>query len=213
MINFEEYLLERKGSVVNKEKRKVTEAELRQMVKNKDSSISDVDVSDVKDMSYLFRNKDFGGSWTADLSGWDTSKVENMEAMFSGCPITKVELLDTSKVKDMYMMFQGCTKLSEVILPNTENVTNMNSMFYGCTSLKEVTLSHTESVKNMEWMFKGCSDLVEVKIINIKAVEKMGGMFFGCTKLEQDFSSWNIEGKRHDFMFEQSNVTKFPKGI
>ena len=199
MINFEQYLAERTGSVVSKEKRKVTEIELRQMIANKDTSIADVDVSEIKDMSNLFRFSDFGGSWTADLSEWDTSKVVDMESMFD-----------------------GCTNLKEVSLPHTENVTNMNGMFWGCTKLKEVSLPHTENVENMESMFRSCTSLKEVTLPNTGNVTDMSSMFRGCRSLLQDFSSWDITNvnKKSD-MFKgctkmeeayKNNNKLYPKG-
>ena len=142
MINFEQYLAERSiPGKLNIIKIKVTEDELRQMVKNKDSGIADVDVSEVTNMKELFKDSDFGGSWTADLSGWDTSNVENMWSMFRDCTrLTNVSLPHTESVTNMSWMFGGCTNLTKVELPGTENVKSMYMMFYGCTSLTKVEL-------------------------------------------------------------------------
>ena len=171
MINFEQYLLERKGSIVTqpKPKRKVKLEELKEMVVNKDTSIADVDVSEIKDMSNLFRFSDFGGSWTADISGWDTSKVVDMESMF-----------------------YGCTNLKEVSLPNTGNVTNMCWMFCGCKNLKEVSLPHTENVEDMSWMFEGCENLEQnFSSWDITNVNKKSDMFKGCNKMEEAYKNNN----------------------
>ena len=172
MINFEQYLIERKSSSAGQQvKRKVNIEQLKQMIANKDSDIADVDVSDIIDMSYLFKNSDFGGSWTADLSGWDTSNVEDMQSMFN-----------------------GCTNLKEVSLPHTENVMNMSNMFLGCTSLKEVSLPHTENVKNMWNMFAGCKNLLQdFSSWNITNVKDKYNMFKGCTKMEDAYK----DGKRY----------------
>ena len=194
MINFEQYLIERKGSSAGQQvKRKVTESELRQMVANKDSNIADVDVSEIEDMSYLFKDSDFGGSWTADLSGWDTSKVENMRGMFLGCTsLTKVELPHTENVENMRAMFARCKNLKEINLPITRNVKYMFEMFRGCTSLREVSLPHTENVVIMYAMFWGCTSLIKVELANIENVTDMNFMFARCKELQQDFSSWDI---------------------
>ena len=170
MLNFEQYLAERTGSSAGQQtKRKVNIEELKQMIANKDSSIANVDVSEITSMSALFKNSDFGGSWTADLSEWDTSKVE-----------------------DMSWMFEGCKELTKVELPHTEKVVNMGSMFDGCTSLKEVSLPHTENVTYMGWMFYGCEKLIKVELSSIENVVDMSSMFKYCEKLEQNFSSWDI---------------------
>ena len=194
MINFEQYLIERKSSSAGQQvKRKVSESELRQMIANKDSDIAGVDVSEIEDMSYLFKDSDFGGSWTADLSGWDTSKVENMRGMFLGCTsLTEVELPHTENVENMRAMFAGCKNLKEINLPITRNVKYMFEMFRGCTSLTEVELPHTENVVIMGAMFWGCTSLIKVELANTEKVEDMRYVFNGCENLQQDFSSWDI---------------------
>ena len=48
-----------------------------------DSDLSDWDVSNVKDMSYMFTVcENFKGK---GLENWDVSKVEDMKYMFGGC--------------------------------------------------------------------------------------------------------------------------------
>ena len=54
---------------------------------------------------------------TLDISGWDTSKITDMESMFNYC--ISLTTLDVSKL-------------------DTSNVTSMNGMFYGCYSLKSI---------------------------------------------------------------------------
>ena len=157
--------LEHMWKVIN---RKVDESELRQMVENHNPAIEFVDVSEIKDMSYLFKNSDFGGSWTADISGWDTSNVANMG-----------------------YMFQDCKNLEEVSLPHTGKVTYMSFMFDGCKNLTEVSLPHTENVKNMYVMFRGCTALhQDFSNWNVETVLDIF-MFDGCTKMEESYKKGN----------------------
>ena len=63
---------------------------------------------------------DYAGYYSAttfnlDLSGWDTSKVTNMNCMFNSC----------QKLKTIYVGSGW----------NTSNVISSSKMFYGCTSL------------------------------------------------------------------------------
>ena len=225
MINFEQYLAERKGSSVTqpKPKRKVNIEELKQMIANKDSSIANVDVSEITDMKELFKNSDFGGSWTADLSGWDTSGVKDMSWMFFNCKnLTKVELPNTGNVENMNNMFCYCTNLTKVELPKTGNVTDMHCMFEGCTNLTKVELPHTDNVTNMWSMFNHCSNLTKVELPHTENVVDMSWMFEGCENLEQNFSSWDITNvNQKSDMFKgcvkmkqakKNKINLYPKG-
>ena len=89
-------------------------------------------------MSSMFR--DCSSLASLDLSGLDTSSVENMDCMFRGCRLlTSLDLsgLDTSRVKSMSSMFDGCSRLASLDLSGLD----------------------TSSVKIMDWMFRGCSNL------------------------------------------------------
>ena len=69
------------------------------------------------DSSYLFWGLD--AVEAIDLSGLDTSRVTDMEDMFSIClSISSLDLspLDTSRVTDMGGMFWGCSSLSSLDL-------------------------------------------------------------------------------------------------
>ena len=67
-----------------------------------------------------------------DLSGWNTSFVENMSYMFQGTAIESINLdgWDTSNVTDMMYMFWGSTTTNlDLASFDTSKVTNMNNMF------------------------------------------------------------------------------------
>ena len=80
-------------------------------------SIRNLDVSLIEDFSSLFRTIAFGVK-TLDLSGWKTSNVEYMNAMFYGCRSLKSldwSGWDTSNVKNMNGMFYDCSAPYEVV--------------------------------------------------------------------------------------------------
>ena len=112
---------------------------------------------------------------------------------FSHCKVLKqiegLEYLNTSKVDDMSAMFCGCSALTSLDLQhfNTQNVVNMWGMFYGCSALTSLDLQHfnTQKVTYMFLMFEGCSALtsLDLKHFNTQNVRAMLSMFRGCTAL------------------------------
>ena len=135
-----------------------------------------------------------------DLSGWDTSSVTDMSALFNGCyALTSLDLSgwDTSSVTDMSEMFDG-TDLPSLDLSgwDTSSVTNMSNMFFYCDSLTSLDLSgwDTSSVTNMEGMFEYCQGLASLDVsgFNTSSVTNMGYMFYECRSLEGlDVTRWD----------------------
>ena len=65
--------------------------------------LSDWDVSNVTDMSGMFKN---ATSFNQNISSWDVSNVINMNAMFYNTPFNQdISTWDVSNVTSMYLMF------------------------------------------------------------------------------------------------------------
>ena len=252
MINFEQYLAERSipGKPSDIQRRIVEDrAELEDMIKNK-VSLKDLDVSNVTDMSNLFKQKsDFD---IKDIETWDFSGVLIMDSMFWGCDdlisvrlyglsdvvsmencfswcsnLETVELYNTNKVKNLSYTFSHCRKLKKVNMPNMESVYDMyrtfqyceslksmyvNSTnlyriwdcFRGCAKLKNVTFSDTSNLNNGENCFSGCVKLEQVDMPFPKNAKALTRMFYECKMLLQDFSKWNVDGIKHEGMFDKA---------
>lgn len=137
------------------------------------------------------------------ISSWDTSSVDNMSSMFSGCSKLKaldISNWDTSNVRGMQYMFNGCSGLTSLDLSKwkTSNVTDMRYMFYGCNQLTTVgNLSNwnTSNVTSMQYMFYGCRNLNTLESIsgwNVSSVTATSLMFCYCNSLKTlNLSSWN----------------------
>ena len=130
--------------------------------------IKNLDVSLIDDLSGLFR--DIGRQIkNLDLSGWNTSKVTNMNRMFHVCDsLESLDLSgwDTSNVEHMNWMFFYCGSLKSLNLSgwDTSKVTDMCGMFSCCFRLRSLDLSgwDTSNVKDMENMFYSCPAPYEV---------------------------------------------------
>ncbi len=166
------------------------------------SSLTELDLSNFN-TSNLTGMGDWNGGTFANcknlkeikgLENFDTSKVTDMDGLFSGC--SSLEKLDLSNFKFselLYMpnMFKGCTNLKSVIFNkniNTDKLATMNSMFQNCSNLEIIDLSmfKTNKVITMEFMFSGCINLKEIigieKFVTSK-VTTMNSMFNGCRNL------------------------------
>ena len=171
-------------------------------------NIGDFDVSNVTDMSYMFR----GCNYLKSLDGlekWNTKNVTTMRGMFGG-------FLNREVGK-----YAGCESLANVDALekwDVSNVTDMSYMFSGCTSLKSLKGLknwNTHKVKDMSYMFggqlgnispinqrlgniDGCKDLANVNALekwDVSNVTDMSHMFSGCTSLKSldGLKNWNTQ--------------------
>ena len=105
---------------------KVTEAELRKMVRD-GADLSNLDVSSVRDMSWMFHRSAFNG----DISGWDVSRVKNMRGMFAHSAFTgDISGWDVSRVKNMRGVFAHSAFKGGISGWDVSRVKNMRGMFY-----------------------------------------------------------------------------------
>ena len=94
--------------------------------------LNDIDVSQITDMSNLFKNTT---NFNGDISTWDVSNVTNMNKMFYWC---------TSFNQDISKW-------------DVSNVTNMESMFYRCKNFnKDISTWDVSNVTNIRYMFASC---------------------------------------------------------
>ena len=103
----------------------------------RDIDISEWDVSNVKDMSFMF---DYCTEFNADLSNWNVSNVEGASYMFNYCyefnsDITKWKF---NNLKHTEAMFNKCFNFDyDLSKWNVLKSTRTNSMFYDCDTLKK----------------------------------------------------------------------------
>lgn len=148
-----------------------------------------------------------------NLTYLDTSRTEDMEAMFMDCEsITSLDLshFDTTKVEYLSRMFAGCINLTTLDLSNfrTPVVFDLYAMFNSCYSLTSVNISNldTSIVTDFSAMFAHCTSLTKLDLGNFDTSlgEDFISMFYNCSKLKElNISSFNIsENTDIDSMFE-----------
>lgn len=98
-------------------------------------------------------------------------------------------ILNTSKVTNMENMFSGCESLEAIPSIVTENAQEGNEMFSGCKALKKIQTLNTINMHHMVGMFNGCASLEEIMngidmlALAGDAEHEYANMFQGCAKL------------------------------
>lgn len=203
-----------------REKKGTTDTILAKNFDTEIESISGGSSSDefyINDCSYLFYNgaridqfnnlkkyfKDvvnafgmFAGTYSEDvildLSGFDTSKIQNFGEFFRGLRTETLDLsgFDTSSANNMYYFFGNSTvKSLDLSSFDGTNVKEAASMFYNCMSLTELILGNfnlnkVESLANFFYNNRKLKkiDLSKFDFANIKQI---GSIFYSCQELTE----------------------------
>ena len=161
---------------------------------------SNLDVSNVTDMKYLFYNnqlKDLAG-----LTNWDTGNVTDMNHMFHNNRLTNLTGLanwNVSNVTNMKYLFyhNQLTDLTGLAKWNVSNVTDMSYMFYEnqLTDLTGLTNWNTGNVTNMNSMFDDnrLTNLTGLSKWNVGNVTNMNAMFSTNSLTDLiGLTNWNV---------------------
>jgi trimeric autotransporter adhesin len=156
--------------------------------------ISTWDVSQITDMSNLFKNKtDFND----DISGWDVSNVTTMERMFLNAEAfdQSLELWDVSNVTTMERMFLNAEAFNQPLERwNVVNVTTMKKMFNDASSFNHpLERWNVVNVTTMYGMFFQASAFNQpLERWNVVNVTTMYGMFWNASAFNKPLERWNV---------------------
>ena len=127
-----------------------------------------------------------------DLSNWSTSRVTDMQSIFSGCSgLTSLNLFtNVSSVKKMNNAFENCSSLTLLHLAtwDTSKATDMSRLFSGCLKLSTISgvkNFKTSNVTNMDHMFAYCQSITSLDLSSwdTSRVTSMESMINNCIKL------------------------------
>lgn len=149
-----------------------TKIKLEELVE-KVEYLGDIDVSAIDDMSFLFhksKRKTFYG-----IETWDTSRVRNMNFMFSEARFFNHHIFawDVSNVETMIGMFERAVRFNQPLGAwNVSNVKNMEQMFYKAERFNQ-----------------------PLDAWDLKSIKSISAMFCHAKSFSQNLDSWKI-GKR-----------------
>ena len=161
------------------------------------------DTSNAEDMSYMFGTSGMTTTENIDpidFSRFNTSKVKNMEGMFSYSflPSLNIRNFDTSNVENMGQMFDTLMNVRNLDLSgwNVKKVNNIQGIFTRLNKIQSLNLSgwQMDSVTDMRSMFTDFSNLTSLNLTGFttKNVNNMEYMFAGVSKLaDLDLSSFD----------------------
>ncbi len=175
-----------------------TNAELKELVKDENIHLGEIDVSGVEDMSLVFSHaeisedgdvqifgyEDFERQNFEGLETWDVSRVKNMKGMFAGVKHFNHDISswDVSNVTDMSWMFYGCRTFNQPLDKwDVFGVTNMRGMFFSTNFNQPLENWDVSNVVNMEIMFSDCKNFNQsLDDWDVSRVTNMKKMFAKC---------------------------------
>ena len=162
--------------------------------RSKHGHIMDWDVSNVTDMSHLFRNS---GYFNEDIGKWDVSNVTNMSQMFDSAISFNQNIgkWDVSMVENMSWMFSYTEFFNQDISKwDVSKVTDMRGMFENTQSFnQDIGKWDVSNVTNMSGMFQSAGSFnQDIGKWDVSKVTDMSNMFSYAEFFNQNIGKWDV---------------------
>ncbi len=158
--------------------------------------LSNLDTSNVVNMSSMFGSRYGNSEVNPDISDWNTSNVNNMASMFYNNMGFNQDLSgwDTSNVTDMSNMFNNADDFNgDISQWDTSSVTNMSGMFANKKEMiNDLSQWNTSNVTDMSQMFYMSNPLGDITQWDTSSVTNMNQMFYRSVRFNQDISEWDF---------------------
>ena len=157
-------------------------------------NVTATDNPDLSICTSLFQTFRYCPSFNGDISGWDTSNIDNMFGLFYGATIFNQDISswNTVNVTHMGYMFGEALAFNQNIGGwNTSSAVNMNSMFYQAALFNQNLNWNTTGVTDMGSIFREATNFNgDITTWNVSNVQDMSLMFHLDTAFNQDISGW-----------------------
>jgi len=163
----------------------------------------------VLDMSRMFQYSSYAG---ADISNWDTSKVQQMQSMFANTSNFNGDIgnWDVSQVLNMMEVFSIAASFNKDLSWNSIACLYMGSMFQDATAFNgDLSNLNTSSVQNMSSMFQNATAFTGTGLENwnTSSCTNMDSMFQDATAFDGDLSNFNTSACTNMYyMFSGASV-------